>query len=107
MRPSTIDGFIDNVVHVFQPGQAKGLRATYHFRLTGPEPRECTITIRDQKLSCERGLHGECDLRVTVRGSTWLRFLRKEANIVWLLATLQLRLWGNPQLLVAFGKCFP
>ncbi|RLT21401.1 MAG: 4Fe-4S ferredoxin [Planctomycetota bacterium] len=107
LRPTTIDGFMKGMHIVFQPGRSKGLKAVYHFRFTGREPGECTVTIRDQKIEVRQGHIGDCDLRVTANSSKWVQFLRKEVSIVWLLMTMRVRLKGNPVLLVKFGKCFP
>jgi hypothetical protein len=107
LRPVSIHGFIKLMKHGFQPGQSKGLSARYHFRFTGRQPGECTVTIHDEKIDVKDFIDGDCDLRVTADSMAWLRLLRKEASAVWLLATLQIRLFGNPRLLLAFGKCFP
>ncbi len=107
LRPTTIDGFMKGMHIVFQPGRSKGLNAVYHFRFTGREPGECTVTIRDQKIEVRQGHVGDCDLRVTADATKWMQFLRREVSIVWLLMTLRVRLKGNPMLLVRFGKCFP
>jgi len=107
LRPTSIDGFLKGMHIVFQPGQSKDLNATYHFHFTGLEPAECTVTIRDQLIEVHQGIVGTCDLRVTADSRSWVRFLRKEISIVWLLLTLRVRLRGNPKLLVKFGKCFP
>jgi Fe-S-cluster-containing hydrogenase component 2 len=107
LRPTSIKGFIRTMRHGFQPGRAKGLSATYHFRFTGAEPAECTVMIRDQTIDVKDGLQGKCDLRVTADARAWLRLLRQEARIVWLLLTLRVRLRGDPRLLAAFGRCFP
>ena len=63
--------------------------------------------IEKGKIEVRDGLVGVADLRVRANSRAWLRFLRKETNMVWLLATFQVRLRGNPRLLLAFGKCFP
>ena len=107
LRPTTIRGFIAGAPHAFQPGRANGVDAVYHFQFTGDEPAECTVTIRDAKIEVRDGLIGECALRVTASSRAWLRFLRKEARIAWLLVTRQVRLKGNPELLLAFARCFP
>lgn len=107
LRPSTIRGFIKLMKHGFQPGKSAGLSARYHFRFTGAEPSECTVTIHDKKINVIDRIEGDCDLRVTANSKAWLRLLRKEASAPWLIATLQIRLWGNPKLLLAFGRCFP
>ena len=107
LRPVSINGFIKLMKHGFQPGQSKGLSARYHFRFTGLQPGECTVTIQDEKIVVQEFIDGDCDLRVTADSMAWLRLLRKEASAVWLISTLQIRLSGDPRLLLAFGKCFP
>ncbi len=107
LRPNSVDSFLKGMHIVFQAGQSKGLHATYHFRFTGAEPAECTVTICDQSIEVRQGFVGTCDLRVTADSRCWVRFLRKEVRIVWLLLTLRVRLRGDPRLLVKFGKCFP
>jgi hypothetical protein len=37
----------------------------------------------------------------------WVRFVRKEVKLPWLLLRRKLRFRGSPRLLQAFGKCFP
>src|SRR4029079_11831046 len=53
------------------------------------------------------GKNEKADLRLTADTETWLRFLRKEANLVWALLRRKIRIKGSPKLLLAFGKCFP
>ncbi len=107
LRPSSIEGFIKLMKHGFQPGQSAGLNAIYHFRFTGDQPSACTVVIQDQRITIHESIVGECDLRVTANSGAWLRMLRKEVSVVWLLLSFQIRLWGDPRLLVAFGRCFP
>jgi putative sterol carrier protein len=91
----------------FQKGQSKGLNAVYHFTFTGHEEVKATVTIRDEKLQVSEGHNGQADLRLTADSETWLRFLRKEANIVWALLRRKIRIQGSPKLLLALGRCFP
>jgi len=107
LRSTSIETFLNGMHIVFQPGQSKGLNATYHFRFTGSQITECTVTIREQRIEVKQGLVGACDLAVTADSIQWVRFLRKEVSIVWLLMTFRVRLRGNPMLLIKFGKCFP
>jgi len=106
LRPTSIAGFIGGMRHVFQPGQSKGLDAVYHFRFTGAEPAACTVTIRDGAVDVRDGLVGAPRLRVTADSAAWLRFLRGDAGIAWLLLTFRVRLRGDLRLLAAFGRCF-
>jgi putative sterol carrier protein len=68
---------------------------------------KATVMIRDEKLQVSEGHNGQADLRLTADSQTWLRFLRKEANLVWALLRRKIRIQGSPKLLLAFGRCFP
>jgi putative sterol carrier protein len=73
----------------------------------GPDEVKATVTIRDEKLQVSEGHIGQADLRLTADSQTWLRFLRKEANLVCALLRRKIRIQGSPKLLLAFGRCFP
>jgi ferredoxin len=103
----TIRSFLRGLNFVFQEGQSKGLNAVYHFTFTGQDEVKATVTIRDEKLQVSEGHNGQADLRLTADTETWLRFLRKEANLVWALLRRKIRISGSPKLLLAFGRCFP
>jgi putative sterol carrier protein len=80
---------------VFQKGQSKGLNAVYHFTFTGHDEVKATVTIRDEKLQVSEGHNGQADLRLTADTETWLRFLRKEANLAWALLRRKIRISGS------------
>jgi epoxyqueuosine reductase QueG len=103
----SIHSFLRGLNFVFQKGQSKDLNAVYHFTFTGKEEVKATVTIRGEQLQVSHGHNGQADLRVTADSQTWLRFLRKEANLVWALLSRKIRIQGSPKLLLAFGRCFP
>ena len=103
----TIRSFLRGLNFVFQKGKSKGINAVYHFTFTGKEEVKATVTIRDEKLLVSEGHVGQPDLKLTADSQTWLRFLRKEANLVWALLRRKIRIQGSPKLLLAFGRCFP
>jgi len=135
LRPRTLQGFLNGLPLVFQPGQSTGLSARYHFTFTGavggafvheglyepghlnantdqpPEdptqPVHATCVIHEGKLTVTNGHQGQPDLRVRADTETWLGFLAGEKKLVSALLTRRLRLSGDPRLLVRFGKCFP
>lgn len=107
MTPRTISGLLTFMPIVFQPAQAEGLDAVYHFTFTGSENREATVTVRDGKIAVRDGLVDKPDLRVIADAKTWLGFLAKERSLVWAFARRKIRVSGDPRLLLAFGKCFP
>jgi putative sterol carrier protein len=63
--------------------------------------------ICDKAIQVSDGHVGHGDIRITAASNTWLRFLRKETNIVWALVTRKIRIHGSPKLLLVFGRCFP
>ena len=107
VRPNTIKGFIEGLPIVFQAGQSKGLNAVYHFRFTGQQPAEATVTIRDATVQVASGLVGTADCSVVADSATWMGVLRKEKNVVWAVIRRKVRVRGGLKLLTAFGKCFP
>ena len=107
LRSGSIKAFLRNMHFAFQKNQAKGLDATYHFTFTGSENVEATVVIANQTLTVEYGHIGQADLHLTADSTTWLKFLRQETKLIWSLLRRQVRLKGDPKLLLAFGRCFP
>lgn len=103
----TIRAFLRGLNFAFQRGKSEGLNATYHFTFTGEEQVKATVMIHDKKLEVSDGHTGTPDFQLTADSQTWLRFLRKETNLVWALLTRKIRIHGSPKLLLAFARCFP
>jgi NAD-dependent dihydropyrimidine dehydrogenase PreA subunit len=103
----TIRAFLRGLNLVFQRGKSEGLNATYHFTFTGQEEAKATVVIRDKKLQVSDGHTGTPDFQLTADTETWLRFLRKEANLMWALLRRKIRIHGSPRLLLSFARCFP
>jgi ferredoxin-NADP reductase/Fe-S-cluster-containing hydrogenase component 2 len=107
LRPRTVGGLLTFMPFVFQPNQSKGLDAVFHFKFTGMEEREATITIRNRTIDIKDGLLGKANLRVTADAKTWLGFLAREKSLPIALIRRKIKIKGDPRLLLAFGKCFP
>ena len=107
LRPRSIAGLLQFMPYVFQPNQSRNLDAIFHFRFTGAEEREATITIKNRTIDVKDDLVGKANIRVTADAKTWLGFLAGEKNLPLALIRRKIRIKGNPRLLLAFGKCFP
>lgn len=107
LRPRSIAELLRGMPLTFQKGAAGKLDATYHFTFTGSEKTAATVIIRSGRITIEAGLNGQPNLQVIADAETWLGFLAKEKNLLWSLLTRRIRLRGNPQWLLAFGRCFP
>jgi Fe-S-cluster-containing hydrogenase component 2 len=99
--------FLRSLTLVFQRGRSAGLNATFHFSFVGREPAEVTVEIRNKTIKVTNGRQGAADFAMTVDSDAWLRFVRKEVKLPWLLLGRKLRFRGSPRLLQAFGRCFP
>ena len=106
-RPSSAQKFLDNLPLFFQPGQAEGLNATYHFTFTGAENLAGTVVIKEQNIAVIVGHVGKPDLKVFADSATWISFLAKEKNLLAALATRKIRIKGSPLLMKKFAGCFP
>ncbi len=107
LRMQSVQRFLGGLPIAFQRGQAKGLNVTYHFTFTGEEERKATVVIRDQTVRVTDGHEGKPDLHLMVDSRTWIRFLSKDANLLWAVLRRKIRIHGSPRLLLAFNRCFP
>jgi ferredoxin len=110
MRPTTAANFLSALSWLFQRGQSAGLSAVYHFRFSGRETIDATVTIRDQTIDVRSGLHDTPSVTIRADASSWVKFLRGERPLWRLLMTRSLRLSPMPRgakLLGAFARCFP
>src|SRR6185437_8184347 len=80
LRPRTIASLVYFMPLVFQPNQARGLDATYHFSFTGAERRQVTVVIKNRTIDVQDGLLGRPDVRITADSKTWLGYLAKEKS---------------------------
>jgi len=104
---TSVRAFLRGLPLVFQRGQAKTLKATYHFTFTGRESLKATVAIDGKTLHVAESHEGTADFKMTADSETWLRFLRKETSMPWALLLRRIRIKGSPRLLLAFARCFP
>jgi len=107
LHPRPIDVFLRGLKLSFQSGRSTGLDALFHFTFTGQENRKATVTIRDQTVQVQEGHRETPDLHVSADTGTWLGFLAKERSLLWAILRRRNRIKGSPNLLLAFGRCFP
>ena len=106
IRVKDIESFLTGTKLTFQKGKAKDLSANYHFLFRGENERKATIKIDNQSIEVNDGFIGKPDLYVSVDSKSWVKFLNKDTNVPLMLITGQLRIKGDPRLLLRFGRCF-
>jgi epoxyqueuosine reductase QueG len=106
IRVRDIEGFLKGAQLTFQKGKAKDLSARYHFLFRGHNEKKATITIENQSINIRDDFIGNPDLFVSVDANSWIKFLNKDTNVPIMLLKRQLRIKGDPRLLLKFGRCF-
>ncbi len=106
IRVKDIEGFLKGAQLTFQKGKAKDLSARYHFLFRGNKEKKATITIENQSINIMDDFIGKPDLFVSVDANSWIKFLNKDTKVPIMLLKRQLRIKGDPRLLLKFGKCF-
>jgi ferredoxin len=107
LRSRSIKAFLTGLRLAFQRNQSDGLDATYHFTFTGEEESTATVTIRNKTIEAQSGHIGAPNIHIRADSRTWLEVVAKERSLVWALIRRKIRIKGSPQLLTAFGRCFP
>lgn len=107
LRPKSIRDFFEALPLIFQPKKAGGLEAIYHFTFTGDETHKATVKIKNKAFKITRGHYGSPDVTIFSDSGSWIKFISKEANIMWLLLTRKIRVVGSLKLFRDFGRCFP
>jgi len=106
LRVTSIEGFLSGLPLVFKKNQAEGLNLVYHFTFTGAEPRKATVIIQNGSVQVQAEHVGKAACRLLADSTTWLKFLRKEQNLLWAFVCGKIRLQGSPRLLLTFGRLF-
>ncbi len=108
LRVTRPRAFFQALPLLFQRGPARGLKATFHFELTGEHSTQATVRIDDGQLEVDDGvLSGAPDVRVRVDGELWLDIVGKRRSAVWSVLTGRLKVQGDRALLQRFAACFP
>jgi epoxyqueuosine reductase QueG len=107
LRPRSIDGFLNALGLLFQPGRAKEVALRYHLNYTGDELSQATVILTHGKLEVLPGLQGKADVVLTADSRAWLEFLTKDRGLLGCLLTGKIKIKGNPKHMKTFAACFP
>jgi putative sterol carrier protein len=108
LRPTNARAFFRALPLTFQRGPARGLKATFHFDLTGEQSVRATVRIDDGALEVEEGvLVGQPDLLVRTDGALWIDIVTQRKSPVVAVLLGRLNLIGQRALLGRFAACFP
>lgn len=107
LRPQSARGFLRVLPALLSRREAGDWRAALHFRFTGAEELDATVTIEEGRVRVADGLVGDSDVRVTADSKTWIGVLREEASLVLAVLKGRIRVRGSLATLRRFRRCFP
>lgn len=90
----------------FDPNKAAGLDGTVQLSLSGDDGGEYAITIRDQALAVEEGVHEDPDVLVKTTADHWLAVNNGKANPMMLMMQGKLKIKGSMAMATKFQALF-
>ena len=93
-QPMTASAAVEGLPQVFDPAEAAGVEAVVLFDLSGREPGQWTVIIRDNACRVLSGRTIEPTVTLTMDSDVWLAIARGEKS-------------GRDAFMMRFGKIFP
>ena len=90
----------------FHPAACADLRASYHWSLSGAQPREFTIVIDRGTFRIEEGENPQADVAMSASTETYLRLVNGEMLGIVAIMTRKLRVRGSLQMVAKMERIF-
>src|SRR5438552_9499757 len=107
IRTQSVDAMMRWMPPYFRPYEARGLRFTTQFDLTGAGGGAWAMRIGDERCEVRPGTIDAPDLTIRMPALLFLALHRGEASALWGLATGRIRLRGRRRLFLVFPRIFP
>lgn len=106
-QPTTASAAVEGLTQVFDPAAAEGVEAVVLFDLTGREPGQWTVVIRDGTCMVMRGRTIEPTVTLTVDSDLWLAIARGEKSGRDAFMNGEYQVSGDLTFMMRFGKILP
>jgi putative sterol carrier protein len=104
---STVKEVFEKMPSAFDPNQAKGVNKVFQFQITGKEPNDYYVVIKDGTCEVREGVHPSPDCTLTMSDETWLGMVNKEISGVKAFMTGKLKVKGDLMLAQRIYELFP
>lgn len=105
-RYSNIDEVLAGYPERFRADKAEDVDALVYMNLTGDDPRDILLTVKNQTLTMAEGTTEEATLRVIADTQNWLAVENGELNPMMAMMQGKLKLKGNPAFAMKFMSLF-
>ena len=93
--PATAKEIIEAMPSAFVPERAKGLKATYQFKLTGEGGGDWVMEIADQQCQVKEGVAADPDATVSLVAADYVALVKGELDAMGAFMRGKLKVTGN------------
>lgn len=90
----------------FKPDKAAGASAVVQFKVTGAEPGNYYIEVKEGKCSATEGEHASPTLTINTPSDVWLKIMRRELDATTAFMSGQFTFTGDMGTLMQMGSWF-
>jgi putative sterol carrier protein len=106
-QPTTAADAVRGLPQVFDAGAAEGVDAVVLFDLSGREPGQWTVTVRDRTCRVASGRTIEPTVTLSMDSDLWLAIARGEKSGRDAFMNGEYKVDGDVVFMMRFGKIFP
>jgi putative sterol carrier protein len=106
-QPTTAPDAVQGLPQVFDPSAAEGVEAVVLFDLSGREPGQWTVQIRDQTCRVSAGRTMDPTVTLKMDSDVWLAIARGEKSGKDAFMNGEYQVDGDVMFMMRFGKIFP
>ena len=106
-QPTTASAAVEGLPQVFEPGEAAGVEAVILFDLSGREPGQWTVVVRDATCVVMPGRTMEPTVTLAMDSDLWLAIARGEKSGRDAFMNGEYEVTGDLTFMMRFGKIFP
>jgi len=106
-QPTTASAAVEGLPQVFDPAAAAGIEAVILFDLSGREPGQWTVVIRDGTCRVMHGRTIEPTVTLVMDSDVWLAIARGEKSGRDAFMNGEYQVTGDLAFMMRFGKIFP
>src|SRR5215475_3853578 len=106
-QPTTASAAVEGLPQVFDSGAAAGVETVILFDLTGREPGQWTVVIRDGLCHVIGGRPLDPTVTISIDSDLWLAVARGERNCQDALRNGEYQVAGDVAFVAQLGKLFP
>ena len=106
-QPTTASAAVEGLPQVFDPAGADGVEVVILFDLSGREPGQWTVVVRDGTCRVMHGRTMEPSVTLTMDSDLWLAIARGEKSGRDAFMNGEYQVSGDVMFMMRFGKIFP